>query len=90
IKNFDFQPGALVLVRNSKLDSMIGHKTKPRYVGPMLVVRRSVGGSYILAELDGSISRLRFAAYRIAPYHARSSVNIPVTKVTGLDGEALE
>ncbi|TFK17339.1 hypothetical protein FA15DRAFT_549907, partial [Coprinopsis marcescibilis] len=71
IRNFDLQPGNLVLVRNSKLDSSIGYKNKPRYVGPMVVVRRTQRGSYILAELDGSVSKLRFAAYRIIPYYPR-------------------
>ncbi|TFK16670.1 hypothetical protein FA15DRAFT_606633 [Coprinopsis marcescibilis] len=90
ITNFDFPPGSLVLVRNSKLDSAIGYKTKPRYVGPMLVVRRTEGGSYILSELNGSISRLRYAAYRIIPYMHRNLRRIPVTTVTALDNEALE
>ncbi|TFK16930.1 hypothetical protein FA15DRAFT_606068 [Coprinopsis marcescibilis] len=84
IKNFGFYPGMLVLVRNSKLDSMIGHKTKPRYIGPMVVVRRTTGGSYILAELDGAISRLRFAEYRLAPYRPRDILRVPVTRITGV------
>ena len=29
IRKFDFQPGTLVLVRNSRLDSSVGYKTKP-------------------------------------------------------------
>ncbi|RXW16706.1 hypothetical protein EST38_g9147 [Candolleomyces aberdarensis] len=89
IQNFDFQPGTLVLVRNSRLDSSIGYKTKPRYLGPMAVLRRTSGGSYVLAELDGSVSKLRFAAYRLVPYLARNIRRVPVTDLTDLSGEQL-
>ena len=89
IENFDCEPGSLVLVRNSKVDSSIGQKTKPRYLGPMVVVRRTAGGSYILAELDGSLSRLRFAAYRVVPYLPRSKTRIPVTSISNLSNREL-
>lgn len=90
IKNFDFSPGELVLVRNSHFDTDVGNKTKPRYFGPMVVLRRTHGGSYILAELDGSISKLRFAAFRLVPYHPRDIRAIPVTKITDATPEALD
>jgi len=28
-----------------------------------------VEGSYVLAEIDGTISKLRFVAFRLIPYH---------------------
>ncbi|KDQ13321.1 hypothetical protein BOTBODRAFT_97858, partial [Botryobasidium botryosum FD-172 SS1] len=68
IRDFDFQPGSLVLVRNSRIDNDLGRKTKPRYFGPMVVVRRNKGGAYVLAEVDGSLSKLRYAAFRLIPY----------------------
>ena len=45
----------------------------------MVVIRRTTGGSYILAELDGAVSRLRYAAFRIIAYSAHSpdDVSIP-------------
>ena len=79
IKDLNFQPGTLVLVRNSSIETDPGRKSKPRYVGPMVVVRRTPNGSYRLAELDGSVSKLRFAAFRLVPYHTRSRASIPVT-----------
>jgi hypothetical protein len=88
IRDFDFTPGALVLVRSagSALD-----KTKPRYYGPMVVLRRTRNGAYRLGELDGTISRLRYAAFRLLPYHARSPSFIPVTRVVeGDDLASLE
>ncbi|KAJ2911441.1 hypothetical protein MD484_g8972, partial [Candolleomyces efflorescens] len=90
IRSFDFSPGTLVLVRNSRVDSSIGYKTKPRYLGPMVVVRRTKGGSYVLSELDGSVSKLRFAAYRLAPYLIRNIARIPVTDLTDLTEEQLD
>ena len=70
IKDLNFGNGKLVLVRNSQRDGDIGSKTKPQYFGPMVVVRRLKGGSYVLAEMDGSLSKLRFAAFQLVSYHA--------------------
>ncbi|TFK18712.1 hypothetical protein FA15DRAFT_602794 [Coprinopsis marcescibilis] len=89
IQNFDLQPGNLVLVRNSKLDLSISYKNKPRYVGPMVVVQWTQRRSYILAELDGSVSKLRFAAYRIIPYYPHLNKRIQITKITELSAEEL-
>ncbi|KAF9439843.1 hypothetical protein P691DRAFT_689516, partial [Macrolepiota fuliginosa MF-IS2] len=47
------------------------------------------GGSYILAELDGSISKLHFAAYCLAPYHPQDIWAIPLTKFTDTMPEQL-
>jgi hypothetical protein len=56
----------------------------------MVVLRRTTGGSYLLAKLDRSVSKLRFAAFRLLPYHPRSTSRIAVTTITGLDEEALD
>ncbi|KIJ08137.1 hypothetical protein PAXINDRAFT_89329 [Paxillus involutus ATCC 200175] len=82
IKDYNFAPESLVLELN--------RKTKPRYLGPMLVVRRTKGGLYMLAELDGSISKLRYAAFRLLPYHMRSRISVLVTSIVGFNDEALE
>ena len=79
IKDFNFKPGMLVLVCNSSIETDLGCKSKPRYVGPMIVVRRTPNGSYQLTELDGAVSKLRFAAFRLVPYHTHSHTSIPVT-----------
>jgi hypothetical protein len=67
-KDYDFAPGTLVLVRNSKVKYELSKKTKPWYLGPMVIIRHTKGSSYILAELDGAISKLRFAVFCIIPY----------------------
>lgn len=90
MKDYMLKPGHLVLVQNSKFDSSVGSKAKPRYHGPMVVVRKTEGGSYILAELDGAVSRLRYAAYRVVPYHARDSKRIPRASITQLEDHKLD
>ena len=90
IIDYDFKPGALVLVRNTVYEHKTEQKVKPRYVGPMTVVRRTKGGSYVLAELDGSLSKLRYAAFRLLPYYPRSHISVPVTKLLGIADDELE
>ncbi|KJA25398.1 hypothetical protein HYPSUDRAFT_110290, partial [Hypholoma sublateritium FD-334 SS-4] len=68
IINFNFTPGTLVLVKNSCFHKGLTNKTKPRYLGPMVVIRCTKGGLYILGELDGTLSKLRFAAFHLMPY----------------------
>ncbi|KAJ8453582.1 hypothetical protein ONZ45_g19657 [Pleurotus djamor] len=77
IHDYDFKPGALVLVRNSKLENDLSGNMKARYAGPMVVVRRTLGGAYVLSELDGAVSALRFGAFRVVPYYARSTYALP-------------
>jgi hypothetical protein len=78
IVDFDFQPGSLVLIRNSRIEKSLDRKTKARYIGPMVVVRKTKGMSYIVAELDGAQSQLRVAAFRVIPYLARTKTTIPI------------
>jgi hypothetical protein len=79
IRDYDFKPGALVLVRNSAEESGMKNKYKARYLGPFIVVKRTQGGAYSLAEMDGTISNLRFAAKRVIPFHIRSRITLPAS-----------
>ena len=81
IKDYAFAPGSLVLVRNTRIENDFSRKTKPRYLGPLLVVRRNRNSAYILAELDGSVHKLPFAGFRLVPYYPRSRTIIPVTSI---------
>ena len=63
VRDFEFQKGDLVLYQNTRVEKEASRKSKPRYLGPMIVVRRTYGGAYILAELDGTIFLTRFAAF---------------------------
>ncbi|GJE97287.1 polyprotein [Phanerochaete sordida] len=67
-----YPPGTLVLVRNKAKEGGL-EKHHDRYLGPYEVVRRTRNGAYILQELDGTVAREAFAAFRLIPYVSRSS-----------------
>lgn len=77
IKNFNFGCGDLVLMRNTKIEKSLNQTMCPRYLGPLIVVSCNRGGAYIIAELDGSVFDRPIAAFRLIPYLARKSVDIP-------------
>ena len=63
------------MVRNSAIEMSADRKIKPRYLGPMVVVRKLQEGAYILAELDGSVWQNRVAAFRVLPYLSRKKLD---------------
>jgi hypothetical protein len=77
IKDYKFNKGDLVLVRNTDIESSHDRKMYPRYLGPMVVLRRNPGGNYIIAELDGSVYHARVAAFKVVPYYARHAIELP-------------
>jgi hypothetical protein len=91
IKDFKFEPGDLVLLRNTAVESSLDKKMKPRYEGPKIVVRRNKNGSYILAEMTGVVHQHKIAKFRVAPYFARKKIEIPegILNLIDLDEEAL-
>jgi len=55
IKEFNLKLGSLVLVKNSAIELLADRKMKPRYLGPMVMIRCLRGGAFILAELNGAV-----------------------------------
>ena len=56
----------------------------------MVIIQRSKAGSYILGELDGSLSKLRYAAFRLIPYQSRLRINIDLDAFQTLSPDKLD
>jgi transposase InsO family protein len=67
-----YEPGELVLMRNTRIEKNLDRKASPRYIGPFIVERRTTRGTYVLQELDGTFMASHIAAFRLAPYLARN------------------
>ena len=72
----EFKPGDLVLVRNSQIEKELDRKSKPRYLGPYEIVRQTRGGSYVIQEMDGTVSRQGIARFRLVPYITREGLDL--------------
>jgi hypothetical protein len=72
----EFHPGQLVLMRNTAIEQSMDRKSKPRYLGPFIMARKTKRNSYILRELDGTFMRKSIAAFRLAPYLARDKQSL--------------
>jgi len=92
IKDFEFKPGDLVLVRNTAIESALDKKMKARYNGPMIVVKRNKGGSYIVADMTGAVWQQKVARFRVIPYFAREKLDLPegVMSIIDTDQETLD
>ncbi|EJC98543.1 uncharacterized protein FOMMEDRAFT_96021 [Fomitiporia mediterranea MF3/22] len=90
IKDFNFEPSQLVLIHNSKSQMDLGQKAKLYYLRPYIVVCHTQGGSYIVAELDGSVSCLHITVFCLVLYFAYTTLSILVTHLVENFGPANE
>ena len=77
IHDFTFKWGDLVLIRNLAIKNHLDRKMYERYLSPLVVISRSQGGSYVLAELDRTIMDWKVAQFRVIPYFVRKNVKLP-------------
>ena len=77
IRDFDFKAGDLILIRNTAIEKALNQKMRPRYFGPMVVISRNRGGTYIICNLDGTLGHAPIAAFRVVPYPAREKLELP-------------
>jgi hypothetical protein len=84
-----YHSGELVLIRNTQVEKNLDRKVKPRYVGPVRVVRKTKGGSYQLEELDGTPLSKNIGAFRIIPYIARNEKVLKALADDNLDLDAV-
>ena len=64
----EYQPGDLVLVRNTPIETSHDRKVHPQYLGPYQIMQKGHGKSYILQEMDGTVMKQSIATYRLMPY----------------------
>jgi hypothetical protein len=77
IKNYNFRYGDLVLIRDSAMAKSLSGKMYNKWMGPCIVLRRTKGGAYICAELNGAVFGERIARDRVIPYLARKRIQVP-------------
>ena len=76
IKEFNFQPGDLVLTHNSAIEKALNCKMCARYLGPLIVITCNWGRAYILTELDGSVLDHLVAAFWVPQFFTRKAIPI--------------
>jgi FMN phosphatase YigB (HAD superfamily) len=64
-------------MRNTAIEKALNRKMRPQYLGPMIIVSRNKSGAYIICDLDGTLTHAPVAAFRVVPYLARQSIDIP-------------
>ena len=77
IKDYKFKLGNLILVRNTAIEKSLDKKMKARYLGPMVVIRCTKGGSYVIAELNGTLWQQKVGAFHCVLYFACRSIELP-------------
>jgi hypothetical protein len=61
-------------------------------MGRMVAIRRTKGGAYLVAEMNGAMFHDRIAAFRVIPYEARYSIQLPanVQKFIDISAKTLQ
>ncbi|KNZ72141.1 hypothetical protein J132_04422 [Termitomyces sp. J132] len=76
IKDFNFRPLDLVLVKNMITESSHSAKMLPYFHGPMVVITKTKGGNHIVAKLNRSFWQTRVAVFRVVSYRAQRQLEL--------------
>ncbi|EJT97563.1 hypothetical protein DACRYDRAFT_58827, partial [Dacryopinax primogenitus] len=63
LADYDCKPGTLVLIHNTRIEKELDQKSKPQFLGPLVVVTWTARGSYVIADLDGAILKAQIAQF---------------------------
>jgi hypothetical protein len=77
IRDFKFRKGDLVLLHNTTVKNHLNCKIHPHYLGPLIVISRNFGSTYILCKLDGSVLHHPIAVFHVIPYFVCTSIPLP-------------
>jgi len=80
IQDYDIQVGSLVLVTTLTLRKDLTTRQALLH-WPHSCCSSDKGGAYILAKLNGAISRLKYASFQVIPYLVRFPDCLPATSL---------
>ena len=58
-------------MQQSSIEKNLDRKMLLRYRGPLIIIRQTYGGAYIVAEMNGAVLKEKVAAFRLLPHHER-------------------
>ena len=92
IKDYLFEPGDLVMIRNTSVEDSMNRRNKDRWKGPMVIVRRTKGGSYIVCEMNGAVLQRKIGRFRVVPFAQRHKIALPkkIEKLIDLSKKKLD
>jgi hypothetical protein len=64
------------LIWNTAVEKALNRKMHCQYLGLLIVISRNRGGTYIIAELDGSVFYQPIAAFQVILYFTCSKITI--------------
>jgi hypothetical protein len=80
IRDYQFERGDLVLVRNTRYEMSHNRKKFVRWLGPYIFLAKNRREAIILCDLAGTVHRDSYATFRIIPYFPRKAVVLPAVE----------
>jgi hypothetical protein len=77
LKDFNFDQGRLVLIRNTQIEKSLNRKMRPWYLSPLIAISHNLRGAYILSELNGTVLHRPIATFQLLPYFLQKAIPLP-------------